>query len=204
MIDLANFEALIFDFGGVILDIDPDKTWKAFAAHVSDDKIKTILNSGLLQTFEKGSISSKELMERVNRVWGTQINEKDFLHAWNAMLVQYQPPRIEYIQELKKTHRLFLLSNTNTLHFEYFSQKLIREFGVSFNDLFEKVYVSHEMGLIKPDLEIYQQVIAEQGLIPEKTLFIEDTQENADAASELGIQTLVIPRNGSFYSYFKS
>jgi FMN phosphatase YigB (HAD superfamily) len=201
-VNLTHYDALIFDFGGVILDIDPDRTWNAFAKYATRESIQQVIGSGLLQEFEKGFFSHQKLRQKINELLGTQIAEEPFNRAWNSMLVDYKPKRIERIQWLKKTHRLFLLSNTNVLHFNFFKAKLIKEYGISFNDLFHHTYVSHEMGLIKPDAQIFRQVLIEQNLNPEKTLFIEDTRENADAAAKLGIQTLVIPRNGNFYDYF--
>ncbi len=201
-IDLTKYDTLIFDFGGVILDINPDKTWNAFEKLISQKQIQQIRDSGLLESFEKGALESSELLAQINTRINTNLDFDLFLAAWNAMLLDYKPDRMEIIKQLKQTHRLFLLSNTNRLHYNFFSTKLKSEFGIGFSDLFEKTYVSHEMGLIKPDLEIYKKVLQEQKLIPERTLFIEDTQVNADAAQELGISTLVIPRNGSFYDYF--
>lgn len=201
-IHLKNFNAIIFDFGGVILDIDPERTWHAFSKFASPEQIQLIIKNGLLLDFEKGLFTPDAFRAKVNRQWNTNIDPVAFDRAWNAMLIDYKHKRIERIQWLKRSHRLFLLSNTNQIHFEFFSTKLEREFGVTFNDLFHKTYVSHEMGLIKPDKEIFRQVLIEQQLTPETTLFIEDTRENAEAARLLGIETLVIPRNGSFYDYF--
>ncbi|MFA6402433.1 MAG: HAD family phosphatase [Salinivirgaceae bacterium] len=201
-IDLSQFEAIIFDFGGVILDIDPERTWNSFARFANREKIQQVIDNGVLQKFEMGAISATEIRSLMNQQFDTQIPDEAFNRAWNAMLVDYKPKRIQRIQWLKQSHRLFLLSNTNSLHFEFFSAKLQKEYGVGFNDLFIKTYTSYEMGLLKPDREIYHRVLIEQNLNPETTLFIEDSRENAEAAELLGIQTLVIPRNGSFYDYF--
>jgi epoxide hydrolase-like predicted phosphatase len=202
-VNLSQYDAIIFDLGGVILDIDPERTWNMFAKYTDKKSIQKILESGWLQEFEKGKIQHKELRDKINGLLGTQIAEDPFIRAWNAMLIDYKPKRIERIQWLKKTHRLFLLSNTNELHFNYFENKLIKEYGVSFDDIFNFTYVSHKMGLVKPDAQIFRQVLIEQQLNPETTLFIEDTRENAESASKLGIQTLVIPRNGNFYDYLR-
>ncbi|MGE4287199.1 MAG: HAD-IA family hydrolase [Salinivirgaceae bacterium] len=201
-INLSAFNSLIFDFGGVILDINPERTWNAFGKFAPKERIQQVINSGLLETFETGKITAAELRGLINQKLDETIDDATFDRAWNAMLIDYKPKRIERIQWLKKKHRLFLLSNTNQIHYAFFSKKLEQEYGVSFSDLFHHTYLSHEMGLIKPDAEIFRQVLIEQQLDPEKTLFIEDTRENADAAAALGIETLVIPRNGNFYEYF--
>jgi putative hydrolase of the HAD superfamily len=201
-IDLKKFDALIFDLGGVILDINPDLTWDAFKKIASPEYKQQFIPNGLLRDFETGKIHMAAFIDRINVLLGTQLNEIQFKAAWNAMLLDYKPMRIEKIKTLKQSHKLFLLSNTNSIHFNFFSQKLINEYGLSFTDLFNTVYVSHEIGLIKPDLAIFKTVLSQQNLNPQHTLFIEDTQENAEAAQKLGIQTLVIPRNGNFYDYF--
>jgi glucose-1-phosphatase len=202
-VNLTRYNTIIFDFGGVILDIDPELSRQSFIKLYSLNKLQELEQSGLLVLFEKGTISKQDMIKELEKITETNNDPDSFIKAWCAMLLEYQPPRIEWIKKLGKTHRLLMLSNTNELHFECFSNKLKREFGITFTDLFDKVYLSHEMHLLKPGLEIFQRVIDEQQLIPERTLFIEDTAENAQAANQLGIQTLVIPRNGKFYDYFE-
>jgi putative hydrolase of the HAD superfamily len=160
-------------------------------------------NSGLLEQIEKGLITPDQFILELRRLIKQKFTDGEFYFAWNAILLEYHPERIEYIQALKSSHRLFLLSNTNQIHFDTFSKKLWGEYDLTFNNLFTKTYVSHEMGKIKPEKAIYEQVLSEQNLKPERTLFIEDTPENAYAAEELGIKTLVVPRNGMFFEYLK-
>jgi glucose-1-phosphatase len=202
-VNLNQYNTIIFDFGGVILDIDPELSRQAFGKLYGFDKLKELEQSGLLVLFEKGLISKKDMIKELENITNTCNDADSFIKAWCAMLLEYQAPRIEWIKKLGKTHRLLMLSNTNELHFDYFSGKLKKEYGVTFSDLFDVVYLSHEMHLLKPGLEIFQRVIDEQQLSPEHTLFIEDTAENAQAANQLGIQTLVIARNGTFYNYFE-
>jgi len=201
-VDLKHFDNIIFDLGGVILDIDPERTRKSFLKIITPEQVDKAFASKVFYDFETGSITAQQLRSQLEVLLQTNFDETKFNRAWNAMLLDYKPKRIERIQWLKRSHKLFLLSNTNELHYSCFSDKLINEYGVSFNNLFSKVYLSHKMGLVKPNLEIYRQVLIEQNLIPEKTLFIEDTKENALAAKKLGIEILIIPRNGNFYDYF--
>lgn len=202
-VDLNQYSSIIFDFGGVILDIDPELSMNAFTALCGKEEYTKIIESGLLWEFEKGKISSEELQLKVNQQIEMPINEGEFKQAWNAMLLEYHPERINFLKQLRQSHQLIMLSNTNQVHFDYFSNKLNEEYGVTFQDLFHTVYLSHEMGMIKPDIRIFEQVVKEQNLIPEKTLFIEDTKENATAAATLGINTFVIPRNDNYYNYMK-
>ncbi|MBI9069106.1 MAG: HAD-IA family hydrolase [Salinivirgaceae bacterium] len=202
-VNLKNFATIIFDFGGVILDIDPQKTIDAFLKFITLQEVEKIQSNGILNKIEKGEINAEQLYKGINELLGKELSKNDFHHAWNAILLDYKTERIDWIKKLSKTHKLFLLSNTNEIHYRSFSKKLKEEFNVSFNDLFIKSYLSFEMGLLKPDAAIYKKVIEEQSLNPSKTLFIEDTAINAKAAEELGIVPLVIPRNGSFYDFLK-
>lgn len=203
MVRLSDFDTIIFDFGGVILDINPDLSRNRFAEMLGVEKAFKLEEEQLPQLYEKGQISRAEFVDRINLIAGTDFSEKEILEAWNAMLLNYRPARIEWINRLRATHRLLLLSNTNDAHFEYFHNKLMAEYGVTFYQLFDHVYLSHEMGMLKPSHEIFNAVIAEQKLSPKHTLFIEDTNLNAVAAREVGLQTLLIPRNGEFYKFFE-
>ena len=202
MVRLSDFDTIIFDFGGVILDINPDLSRHRFAEMLGIENARKLEAEQLPQLYEKGLISRAEFVSRINQIAGTQLSVDEILSAWNAMLLNYKPARIEWIKRLHTTHRLLLLSNTNDSHFEYFHNKLIAEYGVTFYQLFDHVYLSHEMGMLKPSHEIYETVIAEQQLNLQRTLFIEDTARNVEGAQEVGLQTLLIPRNGEFYEFF--
>lgn len=203
MVRLSDFDTIIFDFGGVILDIDPDLSRRRFAEMLGVENARKLETEQLPQLYETGSISRQEFVARINQIAGTQLSDSEIIAAWNAMLLNYKPARIDWIKRLHKTHRLLLLSNTNDAHFEYFHNKLIAEYGVTFYQLFDHVYLSHEMRLLKPSHEIYETVIAEQKLDLQRTLFIEDTARNVAGAQEVGLQTLLIPRNGEFYEFFE-
>ncbi len=202
MVRLSDFDTIIFDFGGVILDIDPDLSRRRFAEMLGIENARKLEAEQLPQLYEKGLISRAEFVSRINQIAGTQLSADEILSAWNAMLLNYKPARIEWIKRLHTTHRLLLLSNTNDSHFEHFHNKLIAEYGVTFYQLFDHVYLSHEMGMLKPSHEIYETVIAQQQLNLRRTLFIEDTARNVEGAQEVGLQTLLIPRNGEFYEFF--
>jgi len=201
-IDLKNYDTIIFDFGGVILNINPELTINGFRQLNGDAGIDKINQSNILWEFERGEISKEVLISRISEMLKVTITKEEFNKIWCALLLNYVPDRIAWIKQLGQSHRLIMLSNTNEIHFEYFAAKLKDEFGVTFYDLFAEVYLSYKMGLVKPDKKIYEQVIREQNLDPSKTLFIEDTPENTTMAESLGIKTLLIPSNGSFYDYF--
>ena len=202
MVRVSDFDTIIFDFGGVILDIDPDLSRHEFVKMLGIDNARRLEEEQLPQLYEKGLIDRSGFVTKINQIAGSNLSEGEILKAWNAMLLNYKPARIERIKRLHKDHKLLMLSNTNDSHFEYFHNKLIAEYGVTFYQLFDHVYLSHEMGMLKPSHEIFETVIKEQQLDLQRTLFIEDTARNATAAREVGLQTLLIPRNGEFYEFF--
>lgn len=203
MVDIDKFDTIIFDLGGVILDINPELTLKAFSKLYGKENIKEIYSKELLPKFENGLLTLDELLSRIEEIVRKPVDKDEFKEAWTSMLIGYKPKRIEWIKKLKSTHKLFMLSNTNEVHYAAFSGKLKREYNITFFDLFKNVFLSHEMQLMKPDLEIFKRVLEEESLDSDKTLFIEDTLENAQAMRQLGVETLVIPRNSNFYNYFK-
>lgn len=202
MVRVSDFDTIIFDFGGVILDIDPDLSRHEFVKMLGIDNARRLEEEQLPQLYEKGLIDRSGFVTKINQIAGSNLSEGEILKAWNAMLLNYKPARIEWIKRLHNNHKLLMLSNTNDSHFEYFHNKLIAEYGVTFYQLFDHVYLSHEMGMLKPSHEIFETVIREQQLNLQRTLFIEDTERNAVAAREVGLQTLLIPRNGEFYKFF--
>ncbi|MEJ7768558.1 MAG: HAD-IA family hydrolase, partial [Chitinophagaceae bacterium] len=114
--------------------------------------------------------------------------------AWNAMLLDIPAGRIDFLLGLKKRYRIFLLSNTNAIHHEAFQQIELKTTGdpVTLNDCFEKAYYSHEIGLRKPDGEIFEYVLNTNRLIAEQTLFIDDTLSNVEAANSINIKGLYL------------
>jgi len=200
--DLSKFDTIIFDFGGVIFDINPEISRNAFIQMGDEKGMKQIEESEILWQFERGEIDTEAIHKEFCNYLRKDITLPIFVKTWNALLLNYKPERIKKIKELAKSHKLLMLSNTNEIHYSHFAKKLNDEYGITFHDLFSHVYLSFEMGYIKPDANIFKQVLNEQKLIPEKTLFIEDSKENAEAANALGIETLLIPRNGSFFNYF--
>ncbi|MNT05649.1 Alpha-D-glucose-1-phosphate phosphatase YihX [compost metagenome] len=115
-------------------------------------------------------------------------SKEDILRAWNAVLADFPFYRLEFLQELSKKYRLFLLSNTDSIHINTFETKSGVSFYKDFYDCFEKVYFSFDIGMRKPDPKIYQFVLDQNNLVAENTLFVDDKTENTDSAAALGIK----------------
>jgi putative hydrolase of the HAD superfamily len=186
---------LIFDLGGVILNIDPQLTvdqlrvlgWKDF--YQQDNQS---LNRELFYQLERGNSTPEAFRESVRRMVMDEISDSAIDNAWSAMILDIPAERIRYLEELKKSYRIFLLSNTNEIHRIKFHRNFEADFGYSFYDLFEQNFYSHEMGMRKPDPQIYKQALIEAGIVAEETLFIDDMEINTEAAKNIGMIVLHI------------
>ncbi|AWK07302.1 haloacid dehalogenase [Flavobacterium crocinum] len=178
-------DAIIFDFGDIFINLDKQATISGL------QKLgMTEWNADFDQlnfSFEVGGISPEDFIGGFQ----TQLpnaSKEEILKAWNAVLADFPFYRLEFLQELSKKYRLFLLSNTDSIHINTFEQKSGISFYKDFYACFEKVYFSFEMGLRKPDPKIYQTLLDNHNLIPENTLFVDDKKENTDSAAALGIK----------------
>lgn len=190
---MTGIKNIIFDLGGVVLNIDFGLTNKAFEDLGVPDFARYITQhhiTPLFEAYETGKIDDAVFIKGVRELSGLPLSEAQITAAWNALLLDFPPARIELLKKLRTKYRLFLLSNTNALHLREFNERLKRQSGLYLEDIFEKAYYSHAVGLRKPHAEIYRLVIEENGLNPAETLFIDDTASNFSGAEEVGLKTL--------------
>ena len=186
---------IIFDLGGVILNIDPQLTVDAFRKLGWTDFFEAdsqSLSKELFYNLESGNSSSEIFRQNVRKNINNQLNDNEIDTAWAAMILDIPADRVRYLEALKRSYRIFLLSNTNEIHRIKFHRNFESDFGYSFYDLFERNFYSHEMGMRKPNPEIYLRALKEANLIPEETLFIDDMEENIKAAKTTGMKVLHI------------
>ncbi|MCS7005502.1 MAG: HAD family phosphatase [Cytophagales bacterium] len=189
----ARFEAIIFDLGGVILNLDFSRLAKSFEKlGVTDfeSRYSQYKQNPIFDKFETGKISEEEFRKKLNELLGTSLSSKLLDESWNSLLLDFPRERIELLQKLKLHKRIFLLSNTNSIHARHYEKQFYDSFGFPFRSLFEKVYYSFEIGDRKPNLSIFERVIQENQLLPHQTLFIDDTSTHTDAARLVGLHTL--------------
>lgn len=196
-----SIKNIIFDLGNVIINIDPELSVQAMSqlGFQDFDKSYSLLSqSNLFDSLEKGLITPDQFHNEINAELKTKVSSDEINKAWGAMLLDFPVKRIKLLQILAKKYRLFLLSNTNVIHFHQYNNDLLNQFGFGLNSLFEKAYYSFEMGLRKPDPEIFEQVLEESNLNPFETLFIDDLDKNIDVAGRMGINTIWIDvKNGN-------
>ncbi|MEZ4903810.1 MAG: HAD family phosphatase [Spirosomataceae bacterium] len=195
--------------GDVIINIDVPLAARSFAALSQkplEEVQRLIQKNEVFKKFETGHLSAPEFRAYIRELlqqphW----RDEEIDTAWNSLLLDIPPQRIQKIQELaQKGYRLFLLSNTSSIHIEAVNQILFNTTGVpQLNDLFEKLYLSYEMGLMKPTEEIYQRLLMDVNIIATETLFLDDNADNIKAASRSGIHTIHVQKPITMLEYLK-
>ena len=189
---LSIAKNIIFDLGGVIINLNQDFTYKAFhnLFPLAFDEISNQLKTtNWLERYESGEISSNEFLSWFKQ-FDSKITEIQLVNAWNNMLLDIPKVRIDLISYLSKTYNVYLLSNTNQIHYQFIEKYVKTNFNeLDFNSLFKKVYLSHEIKLRKPNKSIFEFVLKDADLIAEETLFIDDSKDHIATAKSLGIKT---------------
>jgi FMN phosphatase YigB (HAD superfamily) len=193
---LKDIQNIIFDLGGVIMEIDVKQTLHAFS-RLGIKNIHEYFGHGFAASFfsdhEAGRISDEDFLKEIKKLLSVEVSDEAVIEAWNALLLHFPPERIALLGELKSRYRLFLFSNTNAIHYEKFSEIYRQSFGGSLEDHFEKAYYSHSLGHRKPDEAGFEQIIRENGLDPKQTLFVDDALMNVEGAIKAGLKGLYLP-----------
>ncbi len=191
--NFPGINTIIFDLGNVIIDLDipaTDKAFKKILGNSYEGAMTQLNEKNIFHQYEKGEISTAIFIQEVTNA-STIKNEQAIKDAWNAMLLDIPERRFETLKKAKGKYRTFCLSNTNELHIEFIYAQLQESKKIpNLNDYFERVYLSHEMGMRKPDKEIFMKVLSENSLQAENTLFIDDTAEHILGAKRVGINTI--------------
>lgn len=187
---------IIFDLGGVFLNIDYGATRQAFIdLGVQDfDALFTQSHANhLFEDLETGKVSPGEFYQRFREQTGLAVSDSQIRDAWNAMLLDFPPERLEWLDKVKDRYRIYLFSNTNQIHHEAFSADYsARNKGRNFDDYFIRAYYSHTLGLRKPYPASFLELCSREALDPACTLFIDDTSKNIQGAEEAGLQTIYL------------
>ena len=176
---------IIFDFGDIFINLNKEKSRNAFAElGLTEMNDEILLQNDL---FEKGGISENEFLKSIQKHTSNASISK-IKAAWNAIIGDFPLERLEFLQLLSQKYKLFLLTNTDQTHIQFFEEKVGISFYSAFYQCFEKVYFSYEMRMRKPDPAIYSILISNHNLSTKNTLFVDDKFENTEAAKELGLQ----------------
>ena len=185
-----NIKNIVFDLGGVLVDLDfkaaINGLQEAGFANVKE-QLMAFDRGGIFQKFEVGEITADEFRTAIRENSIVTLTDEEVDNLWNAMLLEIPREKLELILHLRGKYMVYLLSNTNSIHWDYVCKNAFNYRGFRVNDYFEETFLSYEMHLAKPNKAIFEKVLHDANLLPEETLFIDDSEANCKAAEEVGI-----------------
>ncbi|MBN1132262.1 MAG: HAD family phosphatase [Bacteroidales bacterium] len=186
---------ILFDLGGVILDIDVNATKEKFynlGFPASLMKYPENMETDLFYKYETGKLSTKDFRNAIRKLTGLEFTDAEFDEAWNAMIVGIPKKRAELLTKLAQSYELFMLSNTSPLHVAVYESMFEKRAGLSMSIVFNRRFYSHKIGYHKPDPRAFRHVIKETGIVPHETLFLDDNIQNIKTAQLLGFRVIHI------------
>jgi glucose-1-phosphatase len=196
---------LVFDYGNVLVTLDKQRCIRRFeeiGLHHVDELINDSYKEGFFQSHEKGLITADEFRSHVRALISQPVTDAQIDDAWNSFLGVISPRKFETLLQLRDHYMVYLLSNTNDIHWKWSCANIFPYNGFTVSNYFEKTYLSFEMKMAKPDAEIYQTMIADSGIEPGETLYIDDSVDNCLTAESLGISTFVAKPDNDWCELF--
>ena len=185
-----NIKNIVFDLGGVLIDLDFKSAinglQKAGFTNVKE-QLQAFDREGIFQKFELGEISADEFRASIRENSNVSLTDEEVDSLWNLMLLEIPREKLELILDLRSKYMVYLLSNTNSIHWEHVCKNAFNYRGFRAKDYFEEIFLSYEMHLAKPDKAIFEKMLQEANLLAEETLFIDDSEANCKAAEAIGI-----------------
>lgn len=187
--------AIIFDLGGVILNLDYGKTIDAFKKLGKSDfesLYTQAQQTGVFDLLETGRIKPEEFYAHLKPLLQPNITSKEIDKAWNAMLLDLPAERLTLLKKLAAKYRIFLFSNTNEIHYKAFREIILEEHGNEniLEEIFERTYYSHVLGMRKPHPESFEFILNQNGLEAKETLFVDDSIQHIEGAQSIGIKAI--------------
>jgi len=193
---LQGIDAVIFDFGNVLIDLDYPRVIRGFSrvANKNQNEIEELVVSApVLQKFEMGMISPDEFRASINSLLGTKMGERQFESIWNTMLKSITKERMDKVLKIGEKYDTYILSNTNIIHEIAYEEMIMEKTGrPSLRDFVKEVYYSHEIGMRKPNLNCFHFVIDDIGIYPSRMLFLDDRLDNVEGAQKAGMKAVQI------------
>jgi putative hydrolase of the HAD superfamily len=197
---------VIFDLGNVLIDIDythAKDLMKSALPMTMHDRVDHCYTADFHKAYEKGQISSAEFRQEFRNYFQTKWSDAEVDYYWNSLLGAIPAYRLELVRKLKAQYQVGILSNTNEIHIDAVYAQLQTQHGMdNFDSLFDWVFYSHEMGLAKPNQDIYQQLLLELGTTANRVLFFDDLLANVQGAASLGIQAVQVTGPATLLDYF--
>ncbi len=202
---IQEVKNLIIDFGGVLIDLDRSRCVEEFKKLGLEDIEKCIGDfgqKGLFQDLEKGEITAAQFRDAIRGEIGSAVTDEQIDAAWNSFLVSIPTYKLDLLLRLREKYVVYLLSNTNSIHWDWACEHAFPWRAFRVKDYFEKIYLSYEMKMIKPDAEIFNAVLEDAGIEAGETLFIDDSPANCHTAEQLGIYTYTPQAKENWSSIF--
>ena len=200
-----KFKTVIFDLGGVVININTRQSFTAFArlADLTEQEVQALASHPAFEQHERGLVSDEGFRNTIRTLTASELTDEAIDQAWNAMLLNIPPERLNLMAELRSRYHTLVLSNTNNIHVQSFNRAINEISGrKGIQEFVHKVYYSHEMGKRKPNPEIFDQVIHQEKIRPEQTLFLDDKLENVNAAKQMGLQAVQITPERDLINFF--
>lgn len=203
MKQFKNVTTLIFDFGGVIINLDMQRcirNFKELGFTDVDQYLNNFVQSGIFLQFERGEINAGEFRDKIRELTPGTLTDEQIDKAWCSFLVDIPSEKMDMLLELRKKFNVFLLSNTNPIHMTYADTFFQEHKGLPMSAYFDKRYLSYQMGMTKPDREIFDALLADAKLTAGECVFFDDGQKNIEEAGKIGMQTYFVhePEDLSF------
>ncbi|MCL2131626.1 MAG: HAD family phosphatase [Lentimicrobiaceae bacterium] len=200
-----NINTIIFDFGGVLIDLNMSACLAAFerlGCGTINQYLDHYKQKGLFLEFEEGKISTSDFFKELQKIVGKNVSVKELEDAFLSFLDGIPSYKLDLIAELRKKYQILLLSNINAFVYDYCKRTYFEKKGEKINDYFDKIYLSCEIGICKPDRRIFDYMVADARLIPEDCLFIDDGEKNIETAKTLGFETYLAKPHEDFSHLF--
>lgn len=201
MTTIHGIKNLLFDQGGVIVDIERDRCLdelRLLGMENPERLIGLYKQEGPFFALENGDITVNEFHDALRPLMPPGITDEQMDHAFSSFIVGIPLHRLQALRELRKRYRTYILSNTNPLMFEGVIARAFAQEGLDVNAYFDGVTVSYIARSNKPDRKIFDYAVSTMGINPEETLFFDDGQENLDAAAKLGFKTALVEPGQEF------
>lgn len=193
-----NITTLIFDFGGVLINLDLAQciqNFKQLGLQNFEQYLSNFGQKGFFLQFENGEIGIEEFRAHIRNLCPTPLSNAQIDQAWCSFLCDIPNEKLEMLLELKKKFKVLMLSNTNPLHIDVSAAGEFARVGKTKDDFFDKCYLSYEMGMVKPNTDIFEALLADAGVRTDECLFLDDGSKNIETAQKLGIQSYLVEAN---------
>ncbi len=201
-----SIKNIIFDFGGVIYNIDyykPVQLFKEMGIENFETLYSQAAQTSLMDDIETGKITPEEFRDGLRKIAGIPLSDEGINKAWNSILLNLPQENVELLGKVKLKYKTFLFSNTNQINEDCFRPMLEQELGFDmFTTLFNETFFSHRIQLRKPHPESFLYIINKHHLNPAETLFIDDTAQHIEGAKKAGLQALWLEKGMKIQDLF--